>query len=95
MTLFFKLLAKKKLVGGRGLREKLQGMEESEADSFNPGLKLEVKTAVKRGVDPVWSSLHSFSSLLYNVPGSQQAQVQLRAHHCAGHAVAIQNHALI
>lgn len=28
VTLFFKLLAKKKLVGGRGLREKLQGMEE-------------------------------------------------------------------
>lgn len=99
MKLFFKLLAKKP-VGGKWLAvegwgvggESCRECRKSEPDSFSPGLKLGVEIAINRGVDPVWSSLRSFSSLLCNGPGSQQAQVQLQAPHCTGHAVAIQNH---
>lgn len=96
VKLFFKLLAKKP-VGGKwlaveGSGESCRECRKSEPDSFSPGLKLGVEIAINRGVDPVWSSLRSFSSLPCNGPGSQQAQVQLQAPHCTGHAVAIQNH---
>jgi len=55
VTLFFKLLAKKKPVDGRLHRE----CGKSEPDCFSPGLKWGVETTIKRGVHPVWSSLCS------------------------------------